>query len=282
MQEQKLDKSKPMPPKKLYFRHGAVGSAKTLNLLAVAFNYEQHGKKVLTIKPKVDDRFGYDKIQSRAGLSRQADIIVTSASDIPTELKGIDCVLVDEAQFLDSETIDRLRALTYYAPVLCWGLRTNFKTKLFAGSQRLMEVADAIEPVKTICVKCNRHAIFNLRHGPQGQKIIDGPEIDIGSEDKFFSVCYHHYLTWSDIDAQESKKRKKPSDEDEQSEKEQNKKAKTWKYCNRGIQGDRRGCWNKVSGDVDYCEACAKEKEQENQQEKEQQKSSSASGVRVG
>lgn len=185
-----------MPSYKLYFRHGSVGSAKTLNLLAVAFNYEQHGKKVLTIKPKIDDRFGTDVIQSRAGLSRKADIVVSQPTDIPIECKGIACVLVDEAQFLDPESIDRLRQLTYCAPVICYGLRTDFKTKLFPGSKRLMEVADAIEPVKTICVKCNRHAIFNLRHGKDGKKIVEGPEIDIGAEDKFFSVCYDHYQRW--------------------------------------------------------------------------------------
>eukprot|EP01031_Cornospumella_fuschlensis_P039894 gene39894-48579_t len=139
---------------KLYFRHGAVCSAKTLNLLAVAHSYKMQGKSVVVLKPALDDRFGADEVKSRAGLSQAADYLIhqeTNILELPVPHASTHCILVDEAQFLTSEHIDQLRLATvqWKVPVICYGLRTDFRTKLFPGSQRLMELADDIEEVKT-------------------------------------------------------------------------------------------------------------------------------------
>ena len=178
---------------KMHFRHGCVGAAKSANLLMVAFTYERQGKKVLTIKPKKDTQFGFDMIKSRAGFERKADIVVEKPEDIPTDCKGIACILVDEAQFLNAECIDRLSQLRKYAAIICYGLRTDFKTQLFEGSKRLMEVANFIEPVDITCAKCDRLAIFNLRHDSTGKKIMDGPQIQLGTEEMYSPVCFDHY-----------------------------------------------------------------------------------------
>lgn len=176
---------------KLYFRYGAMGSAKTMNLLAVANNYEQQGKRVILIKPSIDDRFGADMIRSRTGLERKADICVAADTQIPLDtLAGVSCILVDECQFLSEYVVHQLRNITVDLdiPVICYGLRTNFKTRLFEGAKRLMEVADAIEEVKTTCAFCNRKAVFNikLRHG---NACTTGTEIELGAEDLYQPTC---------------------------------------------------------------------------------------------
>lgn len=182
---------------KLYFRHGTVGSAKTLNLLAVAHNYRYQGKKVLLMKPDLDTRFGKESIKSRAGLEMQADVLVADVESIrKINYKDVDCVLVDEAQFLSALVIDELRRITldYDIPVLCYGLRTDFKSHLFEGSQRLMELADSIEEVKATCHYCDRKSILNLKH-VNGVATNVGPSVDLGSEEKYFPVCYKCYQT---------------------------------------------------------------------------------------
>src|SRR5687768_15355653 len=129
---------------KLYFRHGTMGSAKTLNLLAVAHNYRAQGKRVMLLKPKLDDRFGAGDIASRAGLRTEADVLLDSGTELdPRAFDGVDCVLVDEAQFLSVYCIEQLRTLTktHNVPVICYGLRSDFRTRLFPGSQRLLELA---------------------------------------------------------------------------------------------------------------------------------------------
>ncbi len=176
---------------KLYFRYGAMGSAKTMNLLAVADNYEQQGKRVVLIKPSLDDRFGADMIRSRTGMARRADICVGADTDIaPEMLEGVSCILVDECQFLSEYVVNQLRGITVDLdiPVICYGLRTNFKTRLFEGSKRLTEIADAIEEVKTTCAFCNRKAVFNikLRHG---SACTEGSEIELGAEELYRPTC---------------------------------------------------------------------------------------------
>jgi thymidine kinase len=149
---------------KLYFRHGAVSSAKTLNLLAVAHNYKSQGKDVILMKPSLDTRWGEKNITSRAGLHQEADILISEDTDlleIPRdEHSECCCVLVDEAQFLSPKHIDQLRtiSLLWKVPVIAYGLRTDFRSNLFPGSKRLMEVADTIEEVKTTCFFCNKKA----------------------------------------------------------------------------------------------------------------------------
>jgi thymidine kinase len=176
---------------KLYFRYGAMGSAKTMNLLAVAHNYEQQGKKVVLIKPALDDRFGADIIRSRAGLERRADICVQADSILDySKFNGIDCIIVDECQFLSEEMIHQLRNVTVDLdiPVICYGLRTNFMTRLFEGSKRLMELADTIEEVKTTCAFCNRKAVYNIKIR-QGNACTSGQEIELGAENLYQPTC---------------------------------------------------------------------------------------------
>jgi len=180
---------------KLYFRHGTVGSAKTLNLLAVAHNYRQQGKKVLLIKPDIDTRFGKQFIKSRAGLEMVADFVVSEETKLDhDQFQGVSCVLVDEAQFLSASLIDQLREITMKMgiPVICYGLRTDFKSYLFEGAKRLMEVADSIEEVKATCHFCNRKSIMNLKH-VNGKAVHRGPSIEIGAEEKYFPACYQCY-----------------------------------------------------------------------------------------
>ena len=180
---------------KLYFRYGTVGSAKTLNLLAVAHNYNQQGKKVFLIKPELDTRFGLENIRSRAGLERKADLLVHPDTLLDYhQFEGVECILVDEAQFLAAAVIDQLRQLTSVLniPVICYGLRSDFRGILFEGSKRLMEIADAIEEIKTTCAFCNKKAIYNLKL-LNGKPTLAGPSIDLGAEEKYLPACYPCY-----------------------------------------------------------------------------------------
>ncbi len=180
---------------KLYFRYGAVGSAKTLNLLAVAHNYRQQHKKILLLKPLMDDRFGKEKIKSRAGLEKPADLLIDSETSLlKYNFEEINCLLVDEVQFLSARIIEELREITLRddIPVICYGLRTDFRTRFFEGSARLMELADSIEEVKSTCHFCNRKAIMNLKH-LNGKATTEGPSIELGSEEKYYPACYFCY-----------------------------------------------------------------------------------------
>lgn len=181
---------------KLYFRYGSMNSSKTANLLMVAYNYKQKGKKVVLIKPKIDDRFGEKYIASRCGMKMEADIIVDEKSELYNiyDWKKYDCVLVDEVSFLTPKQIEELRKITEYIPVIGYGLRTDYKRQLFPGSKRLMELADSIEEIKNICTFCNKKAIFNMKINKDGKAIKDGSnDIEIGAEDKYISVCYRCY-----------------------------------------------------------------------------------------
>lgn len=182
---------------KLYFRYGAMGSAKTLNLLAVRHNYEIQGKRVILMKPATDDRFGAQVVRSRAGLSYEADLLLDEHTVLRAELfKGLHCVLVDEGQFLTPRMVEELRQVTHEhdVPVIAYGLRTDFSTKLFPGARRLMELADAIEEVKTTCMFCNRKAVFNLRHNSRGEAILDGPQVMLGADAQYSPVCHGCYV----------------------------------------------------------------------------------------
>jgi len=180
---------------KLYFRYGTVGGAKTLNLLAVAHNYRQQGKEILLLKPELDDRFGKDKIKSRAGLEMPADILVSEDTDLlALDYEGINCILVDEAQFMASRIIEQLREISYGKgiPVICYGLRTDFRSNLFEGSKRLMELADSIDEVKATCHYCNRKSIMNLRL-IDGQPVTEGPVVYLGADEAYYPTCYNCY-----------------------------------------------------------------------------------------
>jgi thymidine kinase len=180
---------------KLYFRYGTMDSAKSMNLLAVAHNYRKQGKRVLLMKPRLDTRFGTTKISSRSGLEAEADVMIDDETTLdPRDFVGIDCVLVDEAQFLAPPVIEDLRRITVEpgVPVICYGLRTDFRTQLFPGAQRLMELADRIEEVKVTCQYCHRKAICNLRF-VNGAPTVRGPQIQLGAEEHYAPVCWNHY-----------------------------------------------------------------------------------------
>jgi thymidine kinase len=190
---------------KLYFRHGTVGSAKTLNLLAVAHNYERQGKKVVVIKPGFDDRYGTKEVASRAGLHREAHIILSASGRLDRSMfEDAQCVLVDEVQFLTARHIDQLRDISDQVgvPVICYGLRTDFRSKLFEGSRRLMELADSIEEIKTTCHRCNRKAIFNLKC-VDGVALLDGPSQQVAGDEVFQPVCSLHYVEALNLDGVE-------------------------------------------------------------------------------
>lgn len=178
---------------KLYFRYGVVGSAKTLNLLAVAHNYRQQGKNVILVKPEIDTRFGVNTIGTRAGLSMPADIVVPASGSFQLpELKNISCVLVDEVQFLPITAVEALHTVAHNAsagvPVICYGLRTDFRLELFPAAKRLFELADTIEEVKTTCADCDRKAVFNLKL-KDNQPMLDGPTVELGFEETYIPVC---------------------------------------------------------------------------------------------
>src|SRR5512138_1355190 len=172
-----------------------MDSAKSMNLLAVAHNYRKQGKRVLLMKPRLDTRFGAAKVSSRSGLEAEADVLIDDETVLePRSFEGLDCVLVDEAQFLPPPAIDDLRRITIDpgVPVICYGLRTDFRTRLFPGSQRLMELADAIEEVKVTCQYCAKKAICNLRF-VNGTPTVRGPQIQLGADESYAPVCWGHY-----------------------------------------------------------------------------------------
>jgi thymidine kinase len=180
---------------KLYFRYGAVSSAKTLNLLAVFHNYGQQQKKAVLIKPKTDTRFGANVVKSRAGLHVEADYILMPNEEIPeSALTNTHCILVDEAQFFSASFIEELRdiASSRNIPIICYGLRTDFKTKAFEGSQRLLELADTIEEIKTTCTYCNKKAVFNLK-SVDGKPVFKGEQLELGAEEKYVPTCANCY-----------------------------------------------------------------------------------------
>jgi thymidine kinase len=180
---------------KLYFRYGTVGSAKTLNLLAVTHNYQVQEKRVILMKPLLDSRFGEHEVRSRAGLQKTADILLTQDTVLDKQqITGAHCIVVDEAQFLTKNIIDQLRTIAtdLGIPVICYGLRTDFRGELFEGSKRLFEVADSIEEVKTTCSFCNKKAVFNLKL-VDGQPTLIGPTIELGTEEKYLPACARCY-----------------------------------------------------------------------------------------
>ena len=178
---------------KLYFKYGAMGSSKSANALITKFNYEERGMRVWLIKPATDTRDGEGLIASRIGLSAKADIISHEKSIIALldKMSGIDVIITDECQFFTPEQIDELREIVNFRdiPVLCFGLRTDFMTHLFPGSRRLLEVADSITEIKTIC-SCGAKAIVNARIDSEGHVITSGSQVFIGGNDSYVAMCH--------------------------------------------------------------------------------------------
>ena len=178
---------------KLYFKYGAMGSSKSAQALITQFNYEELGMTVWLIKPSVDDRDGANIIRSRIGLYREAQVITPDEDIRETYDKtpGADVIIADEAQFFAPEQIDQLRAIVdeRNLPVLCFGLRTDFLTHMFPGSRRLMELADSITEIKTVCA-CGRKATVNARIDADGRVVTEGGQIFLGGNDSYIAMCH--------------------------------------------------------------------------------------------
>ncbi len=182
---------------KLYFRYGTMGSAKTAMLLTQAYNFEERQMEYLCFKPVIDTREQRNVIRSRIGIERECRWIYPD-TDLYSELRHIfeqtlslpSWLLVDEAQFLSAAQVEQLARVTddFGCNVMCYGLRTDFKTHLFEGSRRLFEIADSIEEIKSTC-SCGRKTIVNARIDSAGNIITEGEQVEIGGNDKYMAVC---------------------------------------------------------------------------------------------
>ncbi len=182
---------------KLYFKYGAMGSSKSAQALITKFNYEELGMSVWLIKPSVDTRDGADAVKSRIGLAATAQIITPEADIIEEYHKAgrHDVIIADEAQFFTPAQIDGLRELVddEDLPVLCFGLRTDFLTHFFPGSQRLMELADSLTEIKTVCA-CGRKATVNARIDGQGRITTEGDQVLLGGNDRYIAMCHKCWM----------------------------------------------------------------------------------------
>ena len=178
---------------KLYFKYGAMGSSKSAQALITQFNYEELGMKVWLIKPSIDDRDGKNIIRSRIGLQREAQVITPEENILETfaAIPDVDVIIADEAQFFTPAQIDQLRTIVddEDLPVLCFGLRTDFLTHFFPGAMRLMELADSITEIKTVCA-CGRKATVNARIDENGKVITEGGQILLGGNDSYVAMCH--------------------------------------------------------------------------------------------
>lgn len=182
---------------KLYFRYGAMNCGKTTNLLQVAHNYEERGMNVVLLKPAIDTKAN-SSVSSRIGVEREVDHLI-----MPDEkLKGylmlikdkVSCVIVDEAQFLSEGQVDELFVFSKMTdiPVICYGLRADFRSELFPGSKKLFELADSIEELYTIC-RCGKKARFNARI-VNGEFTLMGDQVAIDGDVQYESLCGKCYL----------------------------------------------------------------------------------------
>ena len=178
---------------KLYFKYGAMGSSKSAQALITQFNYEELGMKVWLIKPSIDDRDGKNIIRSRIGLQREAQVITPEEDILETfrTIPDVDVIIADEAQFFTPAQIDQLRTIVddEDLPVLCFGLRTDFLTHFFPGAQRLMELADSLTEIKTVCA-CGRKATVNARIDETGRVVTEGGQILLGGNDSYIAMCH--------------------------------------------------------------------------------------------
>lgn len=180
---------------KLYFKYGAMGSSKTAQALITKYNYEENDLSVWLIKPSADSRDGADILRSRIGLQSKVEIIPPERNVydlfVAAQQGRCDVIIVDECQFLEPEQVDQLRDIVddFNMPVMCFGLRTDFQCHLFGGSRRLMEVADAILEIKTIC-DCGAKATVNARVDSEGYIVTEGAQLLLGGNDRYIAMCH--------------------------------------------------------------------------------------------
>ena len=184
---------------KLYFKYGAMGSSKTAQALITKYNYEENDMRTWLIKPSADTRDGKNILRSRIGLEAEVDVMTpdTDIFTLFTQTKKDAChvVIVDECQFMTPEQIDQLRLIVdeWDVPVLCFGLRTDFQTKLFPGSRRLMEIADVFQEIKTMC-DCGNKATVNARIDSTGHIVTQGEQVVLGGNDAYIAMCHRCYI----------------------------------------------------------------------------------------
>ena len=183
---------------KLYFKYGAMGSSKTAQALITKYNYEENDMKVWLIKPSADTRDGVATLRSRIGLEANVEVISPEvdvyARFLGSRVRKCDVIIVDECQFMTEKQIEELRAIVdqQNIPVICFGLRTDFLTRLFPGSRRLMELADVIEEIKTMC-DCGSKATVNARIS-DGHIVTEGAQVVLGGNDSYIAMCHRCYV----------------------------------------------------------------------------------------
>jgi thymidine kinase len=181
---------------KLIFNYGAMGSSKTANALMVAYNYHERNQQALILKPGIDTRDGQHMVKSRIGLEHECWLLedfFRKYEENPDFVTGYHALIVDEAQFATPEQINVFSDIVdrYGIPVLCYGLRCDFQNKFFPGSRRLMEIADEIKEIKTICW-CGKKATCNARYGASGI-ITEGAQVELGANERYISLCRKHF-----------------------------------------------------------------------------------------
>ena len=185
---------------KLYFNYSSMNAGKSTMLLQANHNYTERGMNAQLYTSELDTRFGNDEITSRIGLKKKSNIFTTK-TDIYSDILNknnevsVDCLLIDEAQFLTKKQVAQLGMIVdkLDIPVLAFGIRTDFQGNLFEGSKYLLAWADNLKEIKTVC-HCGRKATMVLRISDKGQVIEDGMQIEIGGEDKYVSVCRKHFF----------------------------------------------------------------------------------------
>lgn len=184
---------------KVYFYYAAMNAGKSTVLLQSSYNYRERGMRTLLFAPAIDTRYGTGRIESRIGLHSDA-IPLESTDNLLTRVHQeratgpVACVLIDEAQFLTEEQVWQVTEVTdkLDIPVLCYGLRTDFRGKLFPGSAALLALADELTELKTIC-HCGRKATMNLRVDRDGRAVREGAQVEIGGNDRYVAMCRRHF-----------------------------------------------------------------------------------------
>ncbi|MBT5836814.1 thymidine kinase [Hellea sp.] len=186
---------------KLYFSYSAMNAGKSAILLQSAYNYHERGMKTLLLKPEVDTRDPLSNhIVSRIGIKAQAEVF-SADTNLEEFIKQyynktkVDCILLDESQFLTPDQVWQLASISddFGIPVMCYGLRTDFKGNLFPGSATMLAIADDVREIRTLCW-CGRKATMTMRFDAEGKAITDGNQVDVGGNEKYISLCRRHWL----------------------------------------------------------------------------------------
>lgn len=174
---------------KLYFRYSAMNAGKSTALLQVAHNYEEQGQKVRLFTAAIDNRYGGGKVTSRLGPQRDAELFDANFNFLK-EIPQVNCVLIDEAQFLTPDQVKQLHQLAQVngVPVICYGIRSDFVGEPFPGSSYLLALADDIEELKNICA-CGKKATMNIRVDEQGKRVTAGEQVAIGGNERYLHAC---------------------------------------------------------------------------------------------